>query len=301
MAPNGKSFHNPMLFQHSSPSPAYRTVPQYHTQLSSQASSLAGRKRSRDEASPNLEDFVEMPAVPAPIPESEEDWEYGEGMTLIKPNGFIIDASSQTGTWVEEKLPTPVSTQPVILERQALRSFKSQRLDQTATSTISEDMSLADGFAVAQSPPKSNSTEPTVDDFTIHLGIGWSRISSDEDMQAAARGWAKYIENHFPIADVQIRLQSKGLDSYLVESSSGWFLFGQELKHGRLISTSLHRTFENLKSTPPVFDGEMFSVTVPDTTTMSFETGSRTPRLFRCKIPIRAQCISHLSLCMNLK
>jgi hypothetical protein len=98
--------------------------------------------------------------------------------------------------------------------------------------------------------------EPTIDAFTIYLGIGWSRISDGEDIQAAARGWTKFIENHYPVSDVHIRLQSKGLASYLVEAREGWFLFGEDLKEGRLVSMSLERTFENLKSTPPVFDGE---------------------------------------------
>jgi hypothetical protein len=97
--------------------------------------------------------------------------------------------------------------------------------------------------------------EPTVDDFTIYLGIGWSRISADEHIQAAARGWAKFIENHYPVHDPEIRLQSKGLASYLVEAREGWFLFSEDLRQGRLISSSFARAFENLKNVPPKFDG----------------------------------------------
>jgi hypothetical protein len=220
-----------------------------------QTPSGAGRKRSRDEAASNLEDDVHFPPEPAPA-ESEEGWEYGEGMTLIKPNGILIDASSQTGTWLEEKLPAPVAqTPPAVQDRPILRSYKSQRLDLSSTPAISEEVGFVNGLAVAPSPPKA-STIPTIDDFTIHLGIGWSRISSDEHIQAAARGWAKFIENHYPVTDVQIVLQSKGLASYLVEAREGYFLFGDELKEGRLVSKSLEKTFQYLQSVPPMFDGE---------------------------------------------
>jgi hypothetical protein len=251
MNSNNLTFTNPLPFGQASANPAAFSLPQ--TPLSA-----AGRKRSRDEAADNLQEDYSSP----PVQESEEDWEYGEGMTLIKPNGFIIDASSQTGTWAEEKAENSqfqAQTPPAIQDRPTLRSHKSQRLDLTATPVIAEEISLSNGTVIASSPPKMVSNgmeEPTIDAFTIYLGIGWSRISDGEDIQAAARGWAKFIENHYPVKDVHIRLQSKGLVSYLVEAKEGWFLFGEDLKEGRLVSTSLERTFENLKTTPPVFDSE---------------------------------------------
>jgi len=251
MNSNNLTFTNPSPFGQASSNPAAFSLPQA-------PSSSAGRKRSRDEAADNLQEDCFPPLVQ----ESEEDWEYGEGMTLIKPNGFTIDASSQTGTWAEENAEISqlqAQTPPAIQDRPMLRSYKSQRLDLTATPVIAEEISLSNGTVIASSPPKMVSNgmeEPTIDAFTIYLGIGWSRISDGEDIQAAARGWAKFIENHYPVSDVHIRLQSKGLASYLVEAREGWFLFGEDLKEGRLVSTSLERTFENLKTTAPVFDGE---------------------------------------------
>ena len=221
--------------------------------------SRAGRKRSRDEAAIEDENDYFQPAS-EPEPENEDEWVYGEGMTLIRPNGRFIEASSQTGTWAEEKAEAEkAKSRPQTPDdRPILRSHKSQRLGLTATPAISEGTVLfAKGASnsIPSSPPKSATVEPTVDDFTIHLGIGWSRISEDEHIQAAARGWAKFIENHFPVSNVNIRLQSKGLASYLVEASEGYFLFGEDLKQGRLVSTSLEKTFRNLQSRPPVFDG----------------------------------------------
>jgi hypothetical protein len=257
MKMNNHSFNDSAFFSQPSPAPTSWAQSQPQTPLSS-----AGRKRSRDEAADNLEDDYFAP-VPAPVQESEEEWEYGEGMTLIKPNGFIIDASSQTGTWAEEKaeiaqLRAVLAQTPTLnLDRPALRSHKSQRLDLTATPKIEEEISLSNGMVVASSPPKSTGMEePTVDDFTMLLGIGWSRISDDVDIQAAARGWAKFIENHYPVSHTCIRLHSRGLECYLVEAREGWFLFTEDLKEGRLVSTSLERTLENLKHSEPEFEGE---------------------------------------------
>jgi hypothetical protein len=224
--------------------------------------SAAGRKRSRDEAASNLEE--DYFPVQAPIiekePKNEEEWEYGEGMTLIKPNvGYIMEAESQTGTWAEEKAEeekaqaAQLSSSP---ERPILRAAKSQRLDLTATPSIAEEVSSDGTFVAAGSPERTSGNEPTVDDFTRHLGIGWSSINADEDIQAAVRGWTKFIENHFPVTDAKIRLQSRGLASYLVEANEGYFLFGEDLKQGRLVSTSLEKTWVNLRGPAPMFDGE---------------------------------------------
>jgi hypothetical protein len=266
MNSNNLTFANSSPFGQASPNPSAFPLPQ-------PSSSSTGRKRSRDEAADNLQEDYFTP----PVQESEEDWEYGEGMTLIKPNGFLIDASSQTGTWAEEKAEIAqlqAQTPPATQDRPILRSYKSQRLDLTATPVIAEEISLSNGIVVASSPPKMSNgmAEPTIDAFTIYLGIGWSRISDGEDIQAAARGWAKYIENHYPVSGVHIRLQSKGLASYLVETREGWFLFGEDLREGRLVSTSLERTFENLKTQPPTFDSEEILYTTAETPRVEIET-----------------------------
>ena len=234
------------------------------TPTASAPPSAAGRKRSRDEAAPNLEDdyfpVQAPPSVPAP-PENEDEWEYGEGMFLKKPSGsgYIIDAGSQTGTWAEEKAEnnTRAITPAPSPERPIIRSAKSQRLDLTATPMIAEEV-LRNGTMITplSASPTNGFAEPTVDDFTRHLGIGWSSISADEHIQAAARGWTKFINNHFPVTDAKICLRSRGLASYLVEAKEGFFLFGDDLKQGRLVSTSLEKTWINLRGPVPLFDGE---------------------------------------------
>jgi hypothetical protein len=244
MDPNPRPFHSP--FPHDfNPSPP--------------RPSAAGRKRSRDQAAINLDD--EYPAVQHPPPaqlENEDEWEYGEGMTLIKPSGsgYIIPAGSQTGTWADEKTEKAETAVVPAPERPIIRSAKSLRLDLTSTPAITEGVSSNGTLVTPVSAPSTNgNAEPMVDDFTRHLGIGWSLIGADEDIQAAARGWTRYINNHYPITDAKIRLQSKGLSSYLVEANEGYFLFGEDLKQGRLVSTSLDKTWVNLRGPVPVFEG----------------------------------------------
>ncbi|KAH8892515.1 hypothetical protein GQ53DRAFT_125551 [Thozetella sp. PMI_491] len=235
-------------------------------QQHNRTSSLAGRKRSRDEAAVNLDPPEKTVEPPVVIQEDEDEWVYGPGMTLIKKStGYVTEAASQSGTWVEERAAEEESrkTEDALLtqqqERPSLRSNKSQRLDMS-----SAQLPISEGHASNRSSPvrdiASASSDalphPIVDDFTMHLGIGWSRISDSEHIQAAARGWARYIENHFPVNDTKILLESRGLQSYLVEASEGFFLFGENLRQGRLVSRDAERALQNLKSSPPLFDSD---------------------------------------------
>jgi hypothetical protein len=229
----------------------------------------AGRKRSRDEAAVNL-DPPEKLVEPPVVKEAEDEWVYGPGMTLIKRStSYVADASSQSGTWVEEKATKEEArkTEAALLAqeqlsqyRPSLRSHKSQRLELTP-SLSPVDGSQNNGSSPTRdliNPMASASdslAQPVIDDFTLHLGIGWSRISDDEHIQAAARGWARYIENHYPVTNAKIRLESRGLQSYLVEADEGFFLFAENLRHGRLVSNNAERAMQNLKTSPPTFDG----------------------------------------------
>lgn len=221
---------------------------------SQRTANSAGRKRSRDEAAVNLDADASVPHLLEP----PEGWIYGEGMTLIKPGpGYYADASSQSGTWVDEK--TTISQNALIKKAEDAnqRSCKTQRvyrnLDQDST------LPTSTGIAALQASVANSShgttSGPVVDDFTLQLGIGWRRISNEEHIQAAARGWARYIENHYPLSNVRICLESKGLQSYLVEASEGFFLFAESLREGRLVSQDVQGTLRNLQCTPPSFDG----------------------------------------------
>ncbi|UNI19739.1 hypothetical protein JDV02_005900 [Purpureocillium takamizusanense] len=250
------SLHTGFSHQHPthapcSTAPSDQPVPQ-------SSARTAGRKRSRDEAAHNLE-----PDAPEPTPsEQQEEWVYGEGMVLIKPNvGYVADASSQSGTWLEEQMAAEERERHrrEIEQRPILRSHKSQRIDASlelgappgAFNGEPAGAQLFNGTIAAT----TTAGGPVIDDCTVQLGIGWRRISDDEHIQAAARGWARFIENHFTLGNVRICLESKGLQSYLVESSEGYFLFAEDLRCGRLVSKTVAGALRNLQQSPPVFDG----------------------------------------------
>ncbi|KAI2468429.1 hypothetical protein F4781DRAFT_269830 [Annulohypoxylon bovei var. microspora] len=233
-------------------------------------SSTAGRKRSRDEAGVNLDVEEAKLETIEPVKEPEDEWVYGPGMVLIKsPSSYVADAGSQSGTWVEEKVAsneTRKNEEARAINQQgrpSLRSNKSQRLDLNSIAIPKGEQQINRSSPVRDVDPTVSasglsadaSTQPIIDNFTLHLGIGWSRISTDEHIQAAARGWAKYIENHFPVTNVQIQLESKGLQSYLVEAAEGFFLFAENLRQGQLVSKNLNQAFANLKTSPPTFEG----------------------------------------------
>jgi hypothetical protein len=229
------------------------------------ANAPRGRKRSRDEAAINLDPPEKAPPAIEPVHEDEDEWEYGPGMILIKKStGYVHDASNQSGTWLEERAAEEETrrTDAAVLEQQrqaqdrpSLRSHKSSRLDVSAEARASPGRELGDSPSTILSMATETAAQPVVDDFTLHLGIGWNRLSDDEDIQAAARGWARYIENHFPINDAKIRLKSNGLESYLVEAQEGYFLFAEDLRQGRLVSRDAQQVLHNLKTSPPTFDG----------------------------------------------
>lgn len=231
---------------------------------------FAGRKRSRDEAAANLDEPDKV--IPAPkVEEAEDEWEFGPGMMLIKKKtGYVIDASTQSGTWVEEKAAKEhnrkheealVAQEKLSQERPSLRSHKSQRLTLAEEKTAPAQTTQPSGSPQRDTTPEAPS-QPVVDEFTMHLGIGWAQLSADEGIQAAARGWQRYIENHFPVTNTKIRLQSKGLNAYLVEANEGLFLFADDLREGRLVSRNAYCALQNLKSSPPIFDGETITAAV---------------------------------------
>ncbi len=219
------------------------------------------RKRSRDETdTTSNHDGSYLPSqqlnTPAPIPEEPI---YGEGMVLLNPStGLAVSAESQTGTWCEEKVERQPNALPPLESRPKLpTSRKSVRLDPAAPPAPRLDDIAA---AVApESPPKSSSSHPTIDDFTYALGIGWTRLTSeDSDIQAAARGWARYLENHYSThtRGAEILLKSKGLNAYLVGSHEGFFLFSEDLLEGRLVGRNWESCLNNLRTHPIAFEGQ---------------------------------------------
>ena len=218
------------------------------------------RKRSRDETAFDAEvDGSYFASVFAPTPIPEEEPIYGEGMVLINPRtGISVSAESQTGTWYEEKVDERALKEEIAAayDRPKLpTSRKSLRLSQASIRLPLDTM-----VAIAPaSPPKTAVDRPEIDEATIALGIGWSKMESESDsLQTAARGWARYIDNHYSteIHGAQFLLRNAGLDAYLVGCQEGFFLFTESLLEGKLVGRSWETCLQNLRSQPMAFEGK---------------------------------------------
>lgn len=234
-----------------------------------------GRKRSRDEAGSNASNNYRGTTHY----DLQNDAKYGEGAPVFKRNrGYIADSNTQFSNWSGQTLHR--NGQRSILanspqEAAFARSSKSQRLDLTEQRALGANTTtkpatpngLASSTAeVAPSVSVDGNIQPVVDDFTLHLGIGWRKISEDNHIQAAVRGWSRYIENHYPLSSVTILLESRGLQAYLVESAEGYFLFSEDLRQGRLVSARVDAALQNLRCSPPVFEGQntLFATDAPE-------------------------------------
>ncbi|KAL9622410.1 MAG: hypothetical protein Q9160_003254 [Pyrenula sp. 1 TL-2023] len=315
-------FDEQSVFAQGQPSPtsyANHSTTWTPTPSSAPISTNPSRKRSRDESAfdpgPDGSYFPsQQVATPAPIPEEEPI--YGEGMVLINPStGMSVSAESQTGTWYEEKAEEEKHTRSQssagddINRPEIPLSRKSQRLDETAPPITAGLDDIAQAVLPA-SPPKTSASlqEPRVDDFTLTLGIGWTQIGSaspnpsqedDGAMQAAARGWAKYIENHFAgevQPPVEVLAKSKGLNAYLVGSPGGFFLFNDDLSEGRFVAPNWQTAIEILRSQPSVLEGhralranktvDTLDVSMGTNTGLGFGFGNNAPPLLEQSLAV---------------
>ncbi|KAG6018671.1 hypothetical protein E4U19_007773 [Claviceps sp. Clav32 group G5] len=235
------------------------------TEISMQPSPgrLVGSKRSRDEASINLEpEFHTALAVDPP-----KDSTHGVGKVVIHPaNSHVVNASTQSCTLMQRSSDEHQRAEHDLQTHQPVsRNHKTQRLDRTTHKTpLRSTMYQPASLFLPENVSSANAHDALViDNFTVHLGIGWRRISGDEHIQAAARGWARFIENNFGLEKVRICLESKGLQSYLIEASSGYFLFAEDLRQGRLVSPTAEGALINLQLSPPIFEGPELEFMAP--------------------------------------
>jgi hypothetical protein len=227
-------------------------------------SNSGSRKRSRDEISSPTDDadhgeYFQFSSsrntlISKPVLQPIKEPVFGAGST-VNADAPFVEATSQTGAWAEEKpIATPNETHAGSFENSTPRliSRKSQRVE--SVTSISPFDALS-GSSLGNSPPKAGPDAPIVDDFTHLLGIGWKRLSEDADLQSAARGWARYIENHYAISGARLLLRSEGLASYLVAAAEGFFLFHEDLGEGRLVARAEEQALANLSQRPVAFEG----------------------------------------------
>ena len=175
---------------------------------------------------------------------------YGEGMTRINPlTGTATTAETQTGTWFENQLE--MKLQPDVEEKTAHMMDSDGELPRRKV--LRRDTSSNADVAMAANPtdsPKVTVADPTIDQYTHLLGIGWTHIGEESGFVAMARGFSRYIDNHYPLKNSEILLKSKSLESYLVKSNQGYFLFPEDLLEGRLVARTWEDTLANLQSSP---------------------------------------------------
>lgn len=210
------------------------------------------RKRSN-----TTEDLDEARLPPTRTPAISPDAIHGAGMELIDPlTGVAKRAESQTGTWLEGKLEQAFqddSAEP-----------RSSTLDLPGQSPkrklLRRDTSTSTGGTDGACDPSGTSLTGVengdIDLYTQLLGVGWYKVKEDPDVLAATRGCVRYIENHYPLTEVEIISKSKGLDLVLAKSREGWYLFPESLSIGRRIARTWEDTLSNLRALPMRFEGE---------------------------------------------
>lgn len=228
----------------------------------------SSRKRSREDAdSDDMDSSAPSTARRTPSPPKQ-------------PFSFNSDGTShrmETNPWADElSAKLTASMRPGLGERGDSR--KSIRLDRSTSASMSDIGLVAqqqqqqlDDNAPLFPPSGTTATvalsDPTVDEATQTLGIGWTTIPSNEDMKAASRGWARYVEKNFAsLSDVNILWCSRSMPAYLVsavqrpewawsagyggyqQGTRGFFLFDEELSQCRLIANGWEDTIGRLRA-----------------------------------------------------
>lgn len=176
----------------------------------------------------------------------------------------------------EDLRPFPSSA---ILDADALSSRQKFRRRET-----SDTLELTTvNNSIVPATPNAKTQEQAIDELTHLLGVGWTRIGSDVDLQKATRGWEKYIENHYPLTEVAILATSKALDGAFLTLARNYsnmalrrfLLFSEDLTEGRLIASSWGTCLARLQSNPIVFESEemLKAANTPDLTPTSDASG----------------------------
>ena len=210
------------------------------------------KKRMFADISPE-EDSMGGTLFPARTPGVSPTAIYSEKMTRINPlTGTPATAETQTGTWFEDQLEKKLS---IDLNGQTDSTTDSEG-DLPKRKLMRWDASLDADAIMAANPtesPKATVADPPIDRYTHLLGVGWTYVGESSEFAAMARGFSRYIDNHYPLTDIEVFLKSKSLESYLVKSNQGYYLFKEDLSSGQLIARTWEETLANLQSSPVRF------------------------------------------------
>ena len=233
----------PSTQNNSSPLPIARTADMIGANIS--------RKRTRDEEN----DIMNLPAqmTPATSPTSY----YGNTIARRDPltgQRTVVEGQTQLNAQTIEQhlanrlneaprhgsIEEDVSDSPA---RKALRTTNGNDINGVNEASLSPDTR----------PTGIGPGEPVVDEFSRLFGIGW-RQPSPTARQGSARGWARYIETHYPLTNVEIMALTG--ERTLVRSNEGTFLFREDLRQGQLLSRDYNEAAARLRQNPvsPVFE-----------------------------------------------
>lgn len=187
----------------------------------------------------------------------------GEGKILLNPpNERPAFVKSLIPTHIDGRLdvesnPAAEAEASCVEAKEGLACFPPQKYRRRESPQLTAD-------ALATTLTKTTTEEPIIDQFTHLLGIGWTRIASDTDVQKATRGWARYIENHYPLHAVEVLLTSKALEGAVlvfardssIVAQEGFFLFREDLSEGRLVAYDWETCVSRLQASPMLFEGD---------------------------------------------
>lgn len=211
-------------------------------------SSSTSKKRARDQVSPD-DDSMGGTLPPSRTPGISPDAIYGEGVARINPlTGLAPTVETQAGTWFEDQLEKKLKDKlvPMTDSDDELPKRKLPRRDPSSDAVIAMNATSTDS-------PKAAIAEPTIDQYTHMLGVGWTHVGEGSGLLAMARGYGRYIDNHYILNDSKVLLKSKSLDAYLVKADQGYFLFPESLLQARLVARTWEDTLANLQCSPVRF------------------------------------------------
>ncbi|CAF9942956.1 MAG: hypothetical protein ALECFALPRED_010286 [Alectoria fallacina] len=222
------------------------------------------KKRTHDEISPKDEEMgVTLP--PSRTPGVSPTSIHGEGIARIDPLTGTATTAESAGTWLEDQLEMMLHSDP---SERAVQLTDSEGEFPKRKVQRRDNSSNADGTIAADPTelPTATTADPTIDQYTHLLGIGWTQVGKDSGSVAMARGFSRYIDNHYILTNSEVLLESKSLESYLVKTSQGYFLFPEDLKQARLVATTWEDTLANLQTLPVWFSGAqaLYPVRTPD-------------------------------------
>ena len=181
---------------------------------------------------------------------------HGADIPRINPlTGTATEAEEVSGSWLENELDERLNANWKDRGMKMTDSEGESPKRKVQRRETTSDANVAEASNAAESS-RATVAEPTIDQYTRLLGIGWTYEGEKSSFVAMARGYARYINNHYPLTDIEILLKSKSLESYLVKSNQGYFLFQEDLTTGQLVAETWEDALENLQRSPVRFSSQ---------------------------------------------